>query len=87
LAPEAVEVRADGGPDLVLAGLLEQFGDALINRRSTTWRNLEEAARSGDSLTLLRDNPTLMKRPVIIVDDTAYLGWDKSVQSALLPQT
>lgn len=63
------------------------FGDALVNRRSTTWRGLSEDERAGDPLELLAAHPTLMKRPVIEADDgTLYLGWDKAVQAALLPQ-
>lgn len=60
------------------------FGDALLNRRSTTWRGLDESTRAGDPLTLLADYPTLMKRPVIDDGDTVHLGWGKDVQTALL---
>jgi len=61
-----------------------EFGEALINRRSTTWRALDEAARSRDPLTLLAEVPTVMKRPVIATEDRLYLGWGKDVQAALL---
>ena len=61
-----------------------QFGDALVNTRSTTWRNLDEAARAKAPLTLLQHYPTLMKRPVIEHGDELFLGWGKDVQEKLL---
>lgn len=60
------------------------FGDKLLNTRSTTWRGLSEAERAGDPLDLIAAHPTLMKRPVIEVDGTLYLGWGKDVQAAVL---
>ena len=68
-----------------IARLLDALGPGLVNRRSTTWRGLSEAERARDPLDLLSDHPTLMKRPVIVAGDAAYLGWSKSVQAALAP--
>lgn len=84
--PEAefVDVRADGLPDAVRDAALAQFGDALINTRSTTWRGLDEAERAGTPEALLAAHPTLMKRPLIVADDEMYLGWTKDVQAAVL---
>jgi len=39
--------------------------ETLINKRSTTWRNLSEAERAGAPQELLIANPTLIKRPVL----------------------
>ena len=42
---------------------------ALLNRRSTTWKNLSEhdrlEAENGNALALLQTHPTLIKRPVL----------------------
>ena len=80
--PEAElrDVRADGVPDDVLERALAEFGDALINTRSTTWRGLDEAERSQDPLTLLKAHPALMKRPLIVVDNSLFLSWNKDVE-------
>jgi len=78
-----VDVRADGVPDAVLNAALAQFGDALVNTRSTTWRGLDEAARATPPLDLLKAHPTLMKRPLIVDGDTMHLGWTKATQAAL----
>ena len=80
-----IDVRADGVPRADLARFLDIFGDDLVNRRSTTWRGLSGAERARDPLDLLAEHPTLMKRPVTLAGDAAYLGWSKRVQAALAP--
>ena len=86
---EVVDVRADGVPADLLTDWLEEVGsDALINRRSTTWRGLSEAekdAAAGEgAAALLAEHPTLMKRPVIVAEGAVHVGWTKEVQAALL---
>jgi arsenate reductase len=79
-----VDVRADGVPDDVIAAALAQFGDALVNTRSTTWRGLSEADRAQDAAALLAAHPTLMKRPLIQDDAGAlHLGWGPETRAAL----
>ncbi len=78
-----VDVRADGIPAEVLAQAHAQFDSALLNTRSTTWRQLGDDERARPALELLADHPTLMKRPLIELDGTFYLGWGKDVQAAL----
>ena len=77
------DVRADGVPASVLKSAYGQFGAALMNTRSTTWRGLSEAERAGDPLDLLAAHPTLMKRPLIEKDGALYLGWTAEVERAL----
>lgn len=79
------DVRADGVPADVLKSAHGQFGAALLNTRSTTWRALSEDERAGDPLDLIKAHPALMKRPLIDADGTLYLGWGKDVQAALAP--
>lgn len=79
-----VDVRADGMPDDVLTAALQEFGDALVNTRSTTWRGLSEAERAGAPLDLLKAHPTLMKRPLIVdAGGKMHLGWTAATQTAL----
>lgn len=84
--PEAefVDVRDSGVPQTVLHRAHEEFGTALLNTRSTTWRGLDEAERSRAPLDLLQDHPTLMKRPLIDAGGQLYLGWTKDTQQALI---
>ncbi len=81
---EFVDVRADGVSEDVLKAAFDEFGEKLINTRSTTWRGLDEEERKKEPISLLKANPTLMKRPLIVADGAMYLGWDKAVQTALL---
>ena len=57
------------------------LGDALINKRSTTWRELSESDRSGNIESLIERFPTVMKRPVILSDKGISLGWDKAAMA------
>ena len=71
------------GKDLNI-DFFNHFKDAMVNRRSTTWRNLSDEEREEAPLALLTEHPTLMKRPVIVDGDSYHLGWGKDVQAALL---
>ena len=74
------DVRADGIGVDELAKFQSEFGQALINTRSTTWRGLSADKRTQPALQLLLEYPTLMKRPIIDADGVLSLGWGKDVQ-------
>ena len=78
------DVRADGVEAAVMARALAEFGENLLNRRSTTWRGLSEDERAASPEALLVAHPTLMKRPLIEAEGRLYLGWDSAVREALL---
>ncbi len=80
---EFVDVRGAGVPEDVLRAAHAQFGAALLNTRSTTWRGLSESERAGEPLALLAAHPALMKRPLIEAGGTLYLGWGPEVRAAL----
>lgn len=80
---EFVDVRADGVSSDMLSRAYDEFGDALLNTRSTTWRGLDADERQKPALELLATHPTLMKRPLIEAGGNLYLGWTKDVQAAL----
>lgn len=77
------DIRATPLSEDEIATFLAQFGDALINRSSTTWRGLSDAERATPPAELLSAHPTLMKRPVIRAGASLYLGWKADVQKAL----
>jgi arsenate reductase len=83
-APKLVDLRADGLPEADLDRFLAAFGDALLNRKSTTWRGLDEAERAEAPRVLLARHPALMKRPVIEAGGQLHLGWTPAVETALL---
>lgn len=78
------DVRAEplGAEDL--SRFVEAFGEDILNRRSTTWRQLSEAERSGAPEALLAAHPTLMKRPVLSDGDRLSLGWTAQTQALWL---
>lgn len=80
---EFVDVRSDGVPDAVLSQALATFGDALLNTRSTTWRGLDDNQRAKAPLELLKEHPTLMKRPLIEKDGELFLGWTTETRMQL----
>ena len=57
--------------------------DKLINRRGTTWRNLSHELRDQiygpENVDVLNQCPSLMKRPIIEIDDHFLVGFDASV--------
>jgi len=65
-----------------LAQAESQFGwQALVNKRSTTWRNLDDSIKTtldkSTALQVLAEQPTLIKRPIILQDDIALIGFDE----------
>jgi arsenate reductase len=80
-----IDIRADADLAALLPGWLEAAGaELLVNRRSTTWRNLSDDDRARDPLALLTEHPTLIKRPVIAAGSAVHVGWSKPVQVTLL---
>lgn len=82
---EFSDVRDDGVPTDVLRRAIDDHGaDRVINRRSTTWRGLDQAAREGDPVDLLTAHPALMKRPLIVMEQGATtIGWDDGARNLL----
>lgn len=80
-----IDIRAEADLSTLVPKWLDAAGaERLINRRSTTWRNLSESERESDPVALLNAHPTLIKRPVIALDGDVFVGWAKDVQAALL---
>ena len=73
------DFRVDGLSKELLADWLNSpHADKLVNRRSTTWRQLTDEQRKleGDDLvTLLLEHPTLIKRPVFVTDEIVAVGF------------
>ena len=82
------DLRKDGlAPGTVAAMLAAVSAEKLVNKRGTTWRNLDPAAqeRAADDgvAALLVANPTLIKRPVVDTGDGWLEGFSKAEQVAL----
>ena len=80
---EFFDIRKAPLDQLQIADLLTRHGNQLVlNRRSTTWRNLAGSDRLLPLETLLTLHPTLIKRPVIYHGDSSYIGWSRDIQAA-----
>jgi Spx/MgsR family transcriptional regulator len=75
LEHDFVDYRANPvSPDTLRAWAAAVGGwEKLVNRASTTWRNLlpqrKNPASDPEWSLLIRDNPTLVKRPVVVLAD------------------
>ena len=81
---EFIDIRDNYMSLDLIQNWLDRHGDGvLVNRKSTTWRNLSHEDRETPTPTLLQAHPTLIKRPIIVVDDHSFIGWNVDVKSAL----
>lgn len=83
------DLREDGIDAETIARWLDGTGpEILVNRRSTTWRGLDETERAlamnrETAPALLVEHPTLIKRPVIDMDNRILVGFDAAVRNEL----
>lgn len=74
------DFRVDGLTLAQAQAWLDEIGaDALINRRGTTWRQLDAKTRdnlgANTAAALLVANPTLIKRPVLDIGHQRVVGF------------
>ncbi|MEM8800121.1 MAG: ArsC family reductase [Pseudomonadota bacterium] len=79
------DYRQDGITQQMIDRFIGEFGwEAMLNKRSTTWRNLSDDERSGLSETTARalflNQPTIIKRPIIEDGTTRSIGFTPKVQ-------
>lgn len=82
------DFRIDGLDEATVASWAAELGwETLLNRRGTTWRKIPEADREGvdgaSASKLMKDNPTLIKRPVFDLGTARIVGFSDSAQTAL----
>lgn len=77
------DFRVDGLQQSWLEQAEQQFGwENLVNKRSTTWRNLDEDLKKNlnkqTALETLLAQPTLIKRPIILQEGKALIGFSEA---------
>jgi arsenate reductase len=75
--------------ELLSAWLAQIEWPSLINRNGTTWRKLPDAtkraiASPAAALQLMLDQPSLIRRPVVVCNGRARVGYDPDVFIELL---
>jgi len=76
-----VDLRETAPSRQQVADWMTAVGDsALVNKRSTTWKNMSDNERNeaehGDVLAVLLANPTLIKRPVLEYQGNTAVGFN-----------
>ena len=78
---EFLDVRVDGIDDEILKTAFKSLGDALVNKKSTTWRGLDDVEKEKEPMMLINEYPALMKRPLIqFANEGLILGWSEEVR-------
>jgi len=61
--------------------------EALLNKRGTSWRKLADVKKEGlnreRAIMLMCENPSMIKRPVLIVDETIEIGFSEQQYAEL----
>ena len=77
-----------GIDDDVIQNIIQTHGwENVINRRGTTWRKLSEDVRNlmddVSALQVARDNPSILKRPILIYKQHSYLGFKEEIYKSI----
>ena len=83
---EFKDFREDGLNPVQLRAWMKELGwEKLINKRSTTWRNLPDETKENMNETLAlvvaEDQPTIIKRPVLELSDKVLVGFSEKSYS------
>ena len=82
-----VDLRQEGISEALVDAAIAQFGDKMVNKSSKTWRDLNEDERAQSPKSLISQNPTIMKRPLIQwPDNSLTLAWTPDIQRRALGQ-
>ncbi len=88
VAYEQFDIRTDGIESETVEHIVRSAGwENALNRRSTTWRALDESQKNGltpeKAVGLIMDNPTLMKRPAFVTEQEVMVGFGDDVKAWL----
>lgn len=83
------DYRVDGLDQALLEQFIGQLGiDAVLNQRSTSWRQLSDAQKSDmtpeKAMQLMLETPTLIKRPILSIGDQLFVGFKPDLYSTIL---
>ena len=82
------DFRQHGLDKKIIDGWLKTVAwDKILNKRSTSWRNLDpsiqQTINESNVVDLLIENPTLIKRPVMDVNDTITIGFNSDTYEGI----
>jgi arsenate reductase len=82
---EFIDFRDEPLDEATLQSFVDVIGwENLINKRSTTYRNLTDLQKTNITLALTLKNPTLIKRPVLVTDTNIRVGFSEKSYADLI---
>ena len=80
LSVEFIDYKKDGLSPELLAEFVQELGwQALINKRGTTYRKLDEQVKDTmdekSAVSVMLENPSIIKRPLLVKDGKYLLGF------------
>lgn len=67
-------------PDILKQAISQHGWESVINRRGTTWRKLpddiKDSMDADAAMDIANENPSIIKRPLLVKAHTIYLGFD-----------
>ena len=83
------DFRVDGLTEQQIQSFIAKTGwEKLLNKRSTSWRQLDEQQQADlnaeKAAVLMLDNPTLIKRPVLQLDEQLIIGFNAKIYQSIL---
>ena len=82
------DFRADGLKPEQVQGWIDELGlETLVNKRGTTWKQLDDKTRaqleSAQAASLIAANPTLIKRPLLDLGHQRNVGFSEALYGDL----
>jgi len=82
---EFIDFRQNPIDEKTLQTFVDVLGwDKVINKRSTTYRNLSDREKQNITLALTLKNPTLIKRPVLVTGNDINVGFNEKLYLSLI---
>jgi Spx/MgsR family transcriptional regulator len=83
------DYKKEGVPEKELKSWIKQVGwEVLLNKRGTTWRKLDDSTKDSvdekSAIQIMLENPSIIKRPVLDVNNTITVGFSEKIYSDLL---
>ncbi len=78
------DVRADPLTEAELDELIMEFGDQLVDKKTSDFSALNNWLKNSEAEAQISAQPKVMTRPVIRDHDQFFLGWDDAVQKVVL---
>ena len=77
------DYKKQGADENQLKAWLQELGwEKLINKRGTTWRKLDDEIKANMdnqlAIKVMLDNPSIIKRPLVIINDQKILGFNEN---------